>query len=69
LINWALDPFAGSCLPLPPPPGQLARFWPEITRPLGPIYFASVVADSFPNGLEGGIRAAKKAAEEISRAA
>lgn len=69
LINWTLDPFAGSCLPLPPPPGQLARFWPEISLPVARIYFASVVVDSFPNGLEGGIRAAKKAAEEISQAA
>ena len=68
LVNWTLDPWAGSCLPLAPPPGQLARFWPELTRPCGRLHFASVAVDSLPNGLEAGVRAARRAAEAIDQA-
>lgn len=68
MINWALDPFAGSCLPLALPPGELPKFWPEVTRPHGRIHFASVCVDSFPNGLEAGVRAAKRTAQAISGA-
>jgi len=65
LVNWAEDPHSGSCLPLDRPPGELARFWPEVGRPHGRIHFASVCVDCFPNGLEGGIRAAQQAAKAI----
>jgi monoamine oxidase len=68
IVNWTLDPFAGSCLPLALGPGELPKFWPEVTRPHGRIHFASVCVDSFPNGLEAGVRAAKRAAEAISAA-
>jgi monoamine oxidase len=65
LFNWAEDPWSGSCLPVRRPPGELARFWPEVSRPVGPIHFASVCVDCFPNGLEGGIRAGQQAANKI----
>jgi len=68
LVNWALDPWSGSCLPVRRPPGELARFWPEVSRPRGPIHFASVCVDCFPNGLEGGIRAGQQAAKAIDGA-
>jgi monoamine oxidase len=64
-VNWAEDPWSGSCLPVRRPPGELARFWPEVGRPHGRIHFASVCVDCFPNGLEGGIRAAQRAAKGI----
>ncbi len=65
LFNWAEDPWSGSCLPVRRPPGELARFWPEVSRPQGRIHFASVCVDCFPNGLEGGIRAGQRAAKQI----
>ena len=65
LVNWAMDPWSGSCLPVRRPPGDLARFWPEVARPQGPIHFASVSVDCFPNGLEAGIRAGQQAAKAI----
>jgi monoamine oxidase len=66
LFNWAEDPWSGSCLPVRRPPGELARFWPEVSRPHGRIHFASVCVDCFPNGLEGGIRAGQQAAKKIA---
>jgi monoamine oxidase len=68
LVNWTLDPWAGSCLPLARPPGDLARFWPEVMRPHDRIHFASVCTDCLPNGLEAGVRSARRAAEAIDRA-
>jgi monoamine oxidase len=65
LVNWTLDPWAGSCLPLLRPPGELARFWPEVMRPVGRIQFASVAVDPLPNGLEAGVRAGKRAAAAV----
>ncbi|MBI3695813.1 MAG: FAD-dependent oxidoreductase [Acidobacteria bacterium] len=67
LVNWTLDPWAGSCLPLLRSPGELGRFWPEVARPHGRIHFASVCVDCLPNGLEAGVRSAKRAAEAIHR--
>ncbi len=67
LYNWAEDPWSGSCLPVRRPPGELARFWPEVSRPHGRIHFASVCVDCFPNGLEGGIRAGQQAAKAIDQ--
>jgi monoamine oxidase len=68
MVNWTLDPWAGSCLPLLRPPGELALFWPEVARPYGRIHFASVCVDPLTNGLEAGIRAARRAAEAIHNA-
>jgi monoamine oxidase len=67
LVNWTLDPWAGSCLPLARPPGELAKFWPEVMKPVGRILFASVACDPLPNGLEAGVRAAKRAVEAVER--
>jgi monoamine oxidase len=68
LVNWAEDPWSGSCLPVRRPPGELARFWPEVSQPHARIHFASVCVDCFPNGLEGGIRAGQNAAKAIDAA-
>jgi len=67
LVNWTLDPYAGTCLPLGWTPGETAKFWPELIRPYGRIHFASVATHCFPNGLEAGVRAAKVTAEAIDR--
>ncbi len=68
MVNWALDPYAGCCLPLGLGPSELPKFWPEVTRSVGRIHFASVCVDSLPNGLEAGIRAARRAAEMVDKA-
>jgi monoamine oxidase len=67
LLNWTLDPWAGSCLPLARPPGELSKFWPEVVKPVGRILFAGVACDPLPNGLEAGVRAAKRAVEAVER--
>lgn len=68
IVDWTRDPWATTCLPLPYPPGELARYWPEVIRPAGRILFAGVYADNMPFGLEAAVRSAKRAASHIDTA-
>lgn len=67
--DWTQDLLAPSCEMLPFPVGQMQRFWPEILRPEGRIYFAGTYADLLSRGMESCIRSAQRVAREIQEAA
>ena len=67
--DWTQDEFAPSCEMLPFPIGQMHRFWPEILKPDGRIYFAGTYADLLSRGMESCIRSAQRVAREIEEAA
>ena len=66
--DWTQDVLAPSCEMLPFPIGEMHRFWPEILRPEGRIYFAGTYADLLSRGMESCIRSAQRVAREISHA-
>ena len=66
--NWAADPYAGMCERIGYPPGELAKFWPEVTRPLGRIHFAGAYAAQMSWGQEAALESANRAAEEVDQA-
>ena len=64
--DWTTDNFAPSCEMLPFPIGQLHRFWPQILKPEGRIYFAGTYADNLSRGMESCLRSAQRVAKEIT---
>ena len=66
--DWTQDPLAPSCEMLPFPIGQMHRFWPEILKPEGRIYFAGTYADLLSRGMESCIRSAQRVVREIGEA-
>jgi monoamine oxidase len=66
--DWSKDPWAGMCERIAYKPGQLARFWPEVTRPCGRIHFAGAYAAQMSWGQEAALESANRAAREIDRA-
>jgi monoamine oxidase len=66
--DWTQDTLAPNCEMEPFPLGQMHRFWPEILRPEGRIYFAGTYADLLSRGMESCIRSAQRVAREISEA-
>jgi monoamine oxidase len=66
--DWTQDTLAPSCEMVPFPLGQMHRFWPEILRPEGRIYFAGTYADLLSRGMESCIRSAQRVAREIAAA-
>jgi monoamine oxidase len=66
--DWTQDTLAPSCEMLPFPLGQMHRFWPQILRPEGRIYFAGTYADLLSRGMESCIRSAQRVAREIRQA-
>ncbi|MFI4884235.1 MAG: flavin monoamine oxidase family protein [Steroidobacterales bacterium] len=67
--DWTQDPLAPSCEMLPFPLGQMHKFWPQILKPEGRIYFAGTYADLLSRGMESCIRSAQRVAREIEEAA
>lgn len=67
--DWTQDAFAPNCEMLPFPIGEMHRFWPQILRPEGRIYFAGTYADLLSRGMESCIRSAQRVAREIGEAA
>ena len=67
--DWTQDTLAPSCEMLPFPIGQMHRFWPEILRPEGRIYFAGTYADLLSRGMESCIRSAQRVVREMREAA
>ena len=63
--DWTQDTLAPNCELEPFPLGQMHRFWPEILRPEGRIYFAGTYADLLARGMESCIRSAQRVAREI----
>jgi monoamine oxidase len=66
--DWSKDPWAGMCERTAYKPGELARFWPEVTRPVGRIHFAGAYAAQMSWGQEAALESANRAAHEIDRA-
>ena len=54
-----MEPFA---------PGTLRKFWPEILKPDGRLYFAGTYADALSRGMESCVRSAARVAQEIADA-
>jgi monoamine oxidase len=66
--DWAADPYAGMCERTGYRPGELAKFWPEVTHPNGRIHFAGAYAAQMTWGQEAALESAKRAAEEVDQA-
>ena len=66
--DWSKDPWSGMCERVPYRLGELARFWPEVTRPCGRIYFAGAYAAQMNWGQEAALESANRAVEEIHAA-
>jgi monoamine oxidase len=66
--DWTQDKLAPSCEMEPFPIGEMHRFWPEILKPEGRIYFAGTWADLLSRGMESCIRSAQRVAHEIQEA-
>ncbi|MDE3182286.1 MAG: FAD-dependent oxidoreductase [Bacteroidota bacterium] len=64
-FDWTKDKFAPTCEMLPFPIGQMHKFWPEIMKPDGRIYFAGTYADNLSRGMESSLRSAQRVAKEI----
>jgi monoamine oxidase len=67
--DWTKDKFAPTCEMRSWPIGEMHRFWPEITKPDGRIYFAGTYADNLSRGMESCIRSAQRVAKEINKLA
>ena len=68
VYNWAADPYAGMCERISYQPGDLAKFWPEVTRPHGRIHFAGAYAAQMSWGQEAALESANRAADEVDQA-
>ncbi|HEY4155970.1 MAG TPA: NAD(P)/FAD-dependent oxidoreductase [Puia sp.] len=63
--DWTKDNFAPTCEMVPFPVGEMHKFWPELMKPDGRIYFAGTYADNLSRGMESCLRSAKRVANEI----
>jgi monoamine oxidase len=66
--DWTQDKLAPSCEMERFPLGEMHKFWPEILKPEGRIYFAGTYADLLSRGMESCIRSAQRVAKEIKQA-
>ena len=66
--DWTQDKLAPNCEMEPFPIGEMHKFWPEILRPEGRVYFAGTYADLLSRGMESCIRSAQRVAREIEKA-
>jgi monoamine oxidase len=66
--DWSKDGFTPTCEMIPFPIGQMRKFWPQILKPEGRIYFVGTYADNLSRGMESCIRSAKRVAGEINAA-
>ncbi len=67
-VDWTKDKYAPTCEMEPFPIGEMPRFWPQILKPDGRIYFAGTYADNLSRGMESCIRSAQRVAKEIDQA-
>ena len=65
-VDWTKDKFAPTCEMEPFPIGEMHKFWPQILKPDGRIYFAGTYADNLSRGMESCIRSAQRVAKEIN---
>ena len=65
--DWSKDPWAGMCERISYKPGELSRFWPEVTRPFGRIHFAGAYAAQMTWGQEAALESGNRVATEIDQ--
>jgi monoamine oxidase len=65
--DWAKDPWAQACERIGVKPGQLAKFWPKVTEPVGRIHFAGAYCANLPAGQEAALESGHRAANEIEQ--
>ena len=65
--DWSKDKYAPVCEMEPFAIGEMHKFWPEILRPAGRIYFAGTYADNMSRGMESCLRSAQRVAGEIDK--
>lgn len=65
---WKEEPTCVGCERDPYPPGQLAKFWPHLSEPVGRIHFAGAAYDNMWRGMEAATRSANRAAQRIHEA-
>jgi monoamine oxidase len=66
--DWTQDKRAPNCEMEPFPIGEMHKYWPEILKPEGRIYFAGTYADALSRGQESCLRSAQRVAKEIMEA-
>jgi monoamine oxidase len=66
--DWSKNPWSSACERIPVKPGQLPRFWPVVTRPVGRIHFAGAYCANIAGGQEAALESAHRAADEIHQA-
>lgn len=66
-VDWTKDKYAPACEMRPFPIGEMHKFWPQILKPEGRIYFAGTYADNLSRGMESCLRSANRVAKEIDQ--
>lgn len=66
--DWTKEKYSSTCERIGFPPNSLKKFWPEIIKPEGRIYFAGAYADNLNWGMEACTRSAYRAADQIDHA-
>ncbi len=66
-FDWTKDKYSPTCEMEPFPIGEMHKFWPQIMKPDGRIYFAGTYADNMSRGMESCIRSAQRVAQEINK--
>lgn len=65
-VDWTKDKLAPTCEMNAFPVGEMHKFWPEILKPDGRIYFAGTYADNLSRGMESCLRSAQRVAKELN---
>jgi monoamine oxidase len=66
--DWSKDPWAQACERIGVKPGQLAKFWPRVTEPVGRVHFAGAYCANLSAGQEAALESGHRAANEIDQA-
>ena len=66
-VDWTKDKLAPTCEMESYPIGEMHKFWPQILKPDGRIYFAGTYADNLSRGMESCIRSAQRVAKELNK--
>jgi monoamine oxidase len=66
--DWSKDPWAAVCERISVKPGQLAKFWPRVTEPVGRVHFAGAYCANLSAGQEAALESGQRAANEIDQA-
>ncbi len=66
-VDWTRDKYSPTCEMLPFPIGEMHKFWPQLMKPDGRIYFAGTYADTLSRGMESCLRSSQRVAKEIDQ--